>query len=84
MIIRNAFNSILRTPWRALLFLLLLAVLTAFLSLGASVWDLADRMLDECDETFTTIAVLEYMGADYPDESVYDEELQAAIADFPF
>lgn len=84
MIVRNAFNSILRTKGRTLVFLLLLVVLTAFLSLGASVWNLADRMLAECNETFTTIAVLEFMGADYPDEMVYDEELQAAIKDFPF
>lgn len=84
MILRNSKNSILRTPFKTVLFALLIVAVTAFLYLGVNTWFSAARMLHDCDENYTTIAVLEYVGENYPDESVYDETMQQEVAAIDF
>lgn len=72
MILRNSKNSILRMPLKTALFTLLIVAVTAFLYLGVNTWASSIRMLRDCDENYTTIASIEYLGEHYPNESIYD------------
>ena len=54
------------------------------LSLSLSVWASTHDFLQNCGENYTTIAVLEYMGAEYPDITVYDENMQSTVKSFDF
>lgn len=70
--------------WKAVLFALLTAMATMFLYLAVNTWLSSERMLRECDEAYTTIAVLEYIGDNYPGETEYDPDMQAAAAAFDY
>ena len=78
MIIRNGVNSTLRARGRAALFFALILLLTLALSLGLGMWSYCSRALGLLDESYTSIAVLEYMGEDYPDADVADEYARQA------
>ena len=78
MIIRNGVNSTLRARGRAALFFALILLLTLALSLGLGMWSYCSRALGVLDESYTSIAVLEYMGEDYPDANVADEYARQA------
>ena len=84
MIFFKSINNVFRSKWKSILFIALIFVLTIVLSLGLSVWASVADFLKDCDESYTTIAVFEYMGTEYPDEDVYDEALQQAVKDFDF
>ena len=79
MIFRNSLKSVLRTPVKTLLFLLLSAAVTAFACLGIGMRRSAERLLAEADDTFRTTAVLEYIGEGYPDPTAVDDEMAAAL-----
>lgn len=80
MILRNGILSNLRARGRTLLFTLLLLVLTVTLSLGMGMWAYCARMLADFDESYTSIALLEYMGSDYPDIDAADDFARQAAA----
>ncbi|MDR0325778.1 MAG: hypothetical protein LBI19_06780, partial [Oscillospiraceae bacterium] len=75
-------KAIVRTPLKTALFFLLIAAVTAFLSLGVGIWRGAEGMLDDADEIFKTAGEFVYTGGNYPDGSVHDETLQTAAAAF--
>lgn len=77
---RYGLLSILRTPLKTVLFLLLIAVITAFLALGAGMWQSAERMLADADDTFLSAGEFVYVGGNYPDALVYDETLEEAAS----
>ena len=82
MIFRNSLKSILRSKIKTALFLLLIFALTLALALGVSVWASVAQFLEDCDEYYTTIGFLEYMGTGYPDDSIYDETMAEAMLSF--
>lgn len=84
MIWKHSCKSCLRMGWKAALFALLTAMATMFLYLSGNTWLSSERMLRECDEAYTTIAVLEYIGDNYPGETEYDPDMQAAAAAFDY
>ena len=77
--IKNGIKCTLRTPGKALLFTLILAVLAALLAVAFCVFSAVRGYLKEADEYFHTIATIDYVGKDYPNQSVYDPEVQEAV-----
>ncbi|MBN1778019.1 MAG: ABC transporter permease [Clostridiales bacterium] len=74
-------KSILRTPKKALLFLILLATLVTLLTLVMCVHHAVSGYLDECNRYYHTIVELEYMGQEYPDSHAADSSMQASLAE---
>ena len=79
--IKNGGKSIVRTPVKSLLFVLLLTGLGALLAAALCVYSAARTYLEECDTYFHTVAELEYIGRDYPDPFVYDSALEKAVGE---
>lgn len=79
MFLRNGILSTLRSRGRALLFALLILLLTVSLSLGLGLWSYCAQTLETMDETYTSIALLEYMGEEYPDPYAADEAARQAL-----
>ena len=69
MILRNGIRSTLRARGRTGLFTVLLFVLTLTLTLGLGMWNYCAGTLADMDENYTSIALVEYMGEDYPEEN---------------
>lgn len=84
MILRNSILSILRTKGKTLLFTLLIFALTLSLCLGISVWISIEGFLEDLDNHYTTIGLIEYIGADYPNDTVYDLSMAEELKDFDF
>lgn len=82
MIFRNSILSIIRSGGKTALFTLLIFALTLVLALGVSVWASVAQFLDDCDEFYTTIGLIEYMGTGYPDDTGYDAGMAAALESF--
>lgn len=78
MIVRNGIRSTLRARGRAALFTLLILVLTLSLTLGLGMWVYCAQTLAAVDESYTSIALVEYMGQSYPDQDTADEEARRA------
>lgn len=79
MIVRNGILSNLRAKGRTALFTALILVLTVALSLGLGLWAYCGEMLAKCEESYESIALVEYMGAEYPDEDAADSYARAAF-----
>ena len=79
MIIRNGIRSTLRARGRTALFTALILVLTLSLSLGLGMWAYCGRTLAEMDQRYTSVALLEYLGGDYPDGDAADEYARQAF-----
>lgn len=79
MILRNSILSMIRSKGKTALFTLLIFALTLVLALSISVWASIAQFLADCDDFYTTIGLLEYMGAGYPDDSGYDPAMDAAL-----
>jgi ABC-type lipoprotein release transport system permease subunit len=82
MVFRNSMRSIFRTMGKTALFTLLIFALTMALSLGVSVWTSVAQFLEECNEFYTTIGLVEYMGTDYPGDTAYDNSMDQAVISF--
>lgn len=82
MIPRNSLLSILRVKGKTALFTLLIFALTLAFALGVSAWASVAQFLDEADEFYTTIGLVEYMGTGYPDDTGYDPAMTEALATF--
>ncbi|HPT78740.1 MAG TPA: hypothetical protein PK830_06525 [Candidatus Atribacteria bacterium] len=61
MIFRNSLKSVLRTPVKTVLSVLLISAVTAFLCLSSSTWAASVAMLRDRDEACTTIVTMEYL-----------------------
>ena len=77
--IKYGMKSILRTPIKTLLFALLLAVISALTAVSFSVFHAVRGYISDCDSYYHTIAELEYIGRDYPDNNVYDGAMHAFL-----
>lgn len=80
MIARNGIRSTLRARGRTVLFTLLILALTLVLTLGLGLWAYSVQVLQQCDETYTSIALVEYLGEDYPDTDAADQSAREAAA----
>lgn len=78
MFIRNGIRSILRERGRTALFSLLIVFLTVVMILSLSVLLYCNAVMDACDEAYRSIALVEYMGSEYPGEDVPDADARAA------
>jgi len=81
MLIRNSLLSLVRTKGKTFLFTLLIVALTLTLSLGVCVWASIQQFLDEADEFYTTIGLVEYIGRDYPQDTFIDQEMAEDLLD---
>ena len=80
MHIRNGILTALRSKWRTALFTLLILILTVTLTLSLGMWVYCTDLLDSFDGIYTTIALAEYIGEDYPDPDAADEAAKAAFS----
>ena len=78
MIIRNGILSILRERGRTALFSLLIVFLTITMILSLSVLLYCNAVTDACDAEYRSIALVEYMGPEYPSEEEPDPAARAA------
>lgn len=70
--IRNGTKSFIRTPAKSALFVLMLAVLAALLSVAVCVFSSVRGYLADCGRFYHTVVQLEYIGANYPETKVFD------------
>ncbi len=82
MILRNSIYSILRVKGKTALFTVLLFALTLAFALGVSVWASVAQFLDDADDFYTTIGLVEYMGTGYPNDIGYDPAMAGALETF--
>lgn len=82
MIFRNSILSIIRSKGKTALFTLLIFALTLVLALGISVWASVAQFLEDCDDYYTTIGLVEYMGTGYPNDTAYDDAMAKALVSF--
>ena len=80
MILRNGILSTVRSRGRTVLFTLLIFLLTLSLSLGLGLWSYCAQTLAAMDATYTSIALVEYKGENYPDQYAADESARAAFS----
>lgn len=80
VLIRNSLLSLVRTKGKTLLFTLLIFALTLTLSLGVSVWASIRQFLDDADDFYKTIGLIEYIGQSYPEDLVSDPEMAEDLA----
>ena len=66
MIMRNGIRSALRSRGRTALFTALILLLTLTLTLGIGMWAYCAQALDTMDESYTSSALVEYMGENHP------------------
>ncbi len=78
MFIRNGINSILRERGRTALFSLLIMLLTVTTILSASVLLYSKAVMAACEEAYRSIALIEYMGAEYPNADEPDAAARSA------
>ena len=80
MLIRNSLLSLVRSKGKTVLFSLLIIALTLMLSLGVCVWASIQQFLDEADDFYTTIGLVEYFGSDYPQDTYTDNAMVEDLA----
>ena len=80
MFIRNGIRSNLRSRGRTALFFCLILFLTLAMVMSLGVRLYCTGALEECERVYRSIALVEYMGAEYPDESEPDEFARAAAS----
>lgn len=81
MIIRNGIKSNLRARGRTALFFCLILVLSVTMTLGLGLRSYCENALSQCDNAYTSVAVFEFMGAEYPDVNEPDGFARAALAE---
>ncbi len=81
MFVRNGILSNLREKGRTALFSLLILVLTVTMILSLGVLLYCNAVLKACDEAYRSIALVEYMGSEYPKEDEPDEVAREAATE---
>lgn len=84
MIFKHSFKSILRSPGKSFLFLILLIASIVFVNLGSSMNYSANRMLDQANEDFDTVVAFKYGDLHNPDGAWADENFQSNLAEIDF
>lgn len=68
-------RTVRRSGLRSALLSFLLACLVAVLSLGVCIYGAVSSYLASCDDYYCTVATLEYLGEQYPNDRVFDTAL---------
>ncbi len=84
MTLRNSLKSIVRTPVKTLLYILLITAVTAFLYLGANTWSSSAQMLRDLDQNFTSIVTFSTRDTFGSSEGYTSDDLKEEIAGIPF
>ncbi|HOZ37870.1 MAG TPA: hypothetical protein PLH64_03885 [Anaerolineaceae bacterium] len=84
MIFKHSWNSIIRSPGKTFLFLILLTASIVFVNLGSSMNYSANRMLDQANEHFNTVVAFKYGDLHNPDGAWADENFQKNISAIDF
>ncbi|QRN82514.1 hypothetical protein JR338_08775 [Chloroflexota bacterium] len=84
MMLKHSTKSVLRSPLKSILFVLLLSAAILFVSLGSSMLYSADRMLQQADEQFTTTISLKYGGLHDENGAWADQAFQETLAQLDF
>ncbi len=79
MIVRNGVNSTLRARKRSILFTFLIFLLTVTLTLGISLRVYCGQLLLQMEDSYTSVAIVEYLGSDYPDRNAADPYARDAL-----
>ena len=79
MILRNGIHSTIRAKGRTALFTALILLVCLSLTLGMGMWAYCSGQLALLDENYISIALVEHMGANYPDEDTADDYARAAL-----
>jgi len=79
MIIRNGINSTLRARKRSVLFIALIFLLTIALTLGIGLRVYCGQLLMQMKGSYTSVAILEYLGSEYPDRNASDPYARDAL-----
>ncbi|MBP5294967.1 MAG: hypothetical protein J6Y95_04530, partial [Lachnospiraceae bacterium] len=82
MLVRNGILTCFRQKGRTILFFLLLTVLAMALLLAQGVMLYCDSALTQADSQYRSIAVVEYMGEDYPSRDAADPAARKALESF--
>lgn len=77
MIVRNGLAAARRTPLKSFLFFILIFVLVTALILGQTLRSVCSSLLERCETTYQTTAILEYQGTQYPDRGTFDPDAAA-------
>lgn len=80
MVIRNGILSTVRARGRTVLFSLLILLLTLSLSLGMALWSYCAQTLEAMNQAYTSIALVEHMGENYPDPYAADDTARQSLA----
>lgn len=85
MIFEHSFNSIIRSPGKTFLFLVLLTASIVFVNLGSSMNYSANRMLEQANDHFDTVIAFKYGDLHNLDGAWADENFQKNMSaiDFP-
>ncbi len=78
MLIRNGIKSTLRERGRTALFSLLIVLLTVTLILSLNVLLYCGAVTEACNKAYRSVALVEYMGAEYPNEDEPDPAARRA------
>ncbi len=84
MILRDSLKNLIRSKGKTFLFFVLITMVTVLLSLSNYICVSVEKYLSACDEKYTTIALFEYMGADYPNTEIYDTGIEEAKSRYAF
>ena len=82
MFAKLSLKSVVRTPGKTLLFLLLLSGGIAFLCLGVGMWVSAQNLLADADKNYSTVAYIEYIGENYPDANQLDDFMVEELSSY--
>ena len=81
MFIKNGLKTNLRSRGRTALFFALIFMLTVVMTAAAGVRSYCLSAIEKCDGEFRSVALIEYLGSDYPDPDAADEDARAAFAE---
>ncbi|HPG92428.1 MAG TPA: hypothetical protein PK675_03360, partial [Clostridia bacterium] len=79
MFVKHSIKNVLRSSKKSVLFLILIIMIVVIMSIGMSLSVMIKDILKDCEENYTTVAKLEYMGVWYPTEGVYDSNVKDAL-----
>ncbi len=84
MFVLHSIRNLIRSWKKSVLFYILLTALVVILCVSMGMTVMIQSFLKDCDNNYTTIAVFEYMGVEYPNEAVYDAGISECFDAFDF
>lgn len=79
MFVKHSLTNVRRSWKKSLLFFCLIIALIIIMCIVVSLISIINAFLESSAESYKSIGVFEFMGASYPDESIYDTHIEEAI-----